>query len=143
MTKRYMNAALLYAILAMAGGVFYREFTKALGYTGTTTLAFVHVHWFMLGMAFFLILLLVEKTYRFSNAWTAKALVGYHIGLNLTVVMLVVRGVLQALGTPLASGADAAISGIAGLGHLVLGVSLVLVLVRIRRAVIADRRAQS
>lgn len=143
MTKRYMNAALSYAILAMVGGVFYREFTKALDYTGTTTLAFVHVHWFMLGMAFFLILLLVEKAYRFSDAWTAKALIGYHIGLNLTVVMLVVRGVLQALGTPLASGADAAISGIAGLGHLVLGVSMVLVLVRIRRAVVADRQTQS
>ena len=26
--KRYMNTALFYAILAMAGGVFYREFTK-------------------------------------------------------------------------------------------------------------------
>ena len=28
--KRYMNTALLYAILAMVGGVFYREFTKAI-----------------------------------------------------------------------------------------------------------------
>ena len=26
--KRYMNAALLYAVLAMAGGVFCREFTR-------------------------------------------------------------------------------------------------------------------
>lgn len=26
--KRYMNMALLYAVLAMVGGVFYREFTK-------------------------------------------------------------------------------------------------------------------
>ena len=28
--KRYANAALVYALLAMAGGVFYREFTKFL-----------------------------------------------------------------------------------------------------------------
>ena len=34
--KRYINAALLYAILAMAGGVFYREFTKFNGFTGKT-----------------------------------------------------------------------------------------------------------
>ena len=27
-----MNAALLYAVLAMAGGVFYREFTKFTGF---------------------------------------------------------------------------------------------------------------
>lgn len=49
--------------------------------------------------------------------------------------MFVVRGVTQVLGTPLSSGASAAISGIAGIGHILLGVSLVLVLVQIRRSV--------
>ena len=34
--KRYMNTALLYAVFAMAGGVFYREFTKFNGFTGKT-----------------------------------------------------------------------------------------------------------
>ena len=37
--KRYFNSALLYAGLAMAGGVFYREFTKFNGYTAKTTLS--------------------------------------------------------------------------------------------------------
>ena len=36
--KRYMNTALLYAVLAMAGGVFYREFTKFNGFTARTAL---------------------------------------------------------------------------------------------------------
>ena len=44
--KRYINTALLYAILAMAGGVFYREFTKFNGFTAKTTLAVVHTHYF-------------------------------------------------------------------------------------------------
>ena len=51
--KRYMNAALLYAVLAMAGGVFYREFTKFTGFTAKTTLSVIHTHYFMLGMAVF------------------------------------------------------------------------------------------
>ena len=59
--KRYMNAALLYAVLAMAGGVFYREFTKFTGFTAKTTLSVIHTHYFMLGMAVFLLLLLLEK----------------------------------------------------------------------------------
>ena len=59
--KRYINTALLYAILAMVGGVFYREFTKFFGFTGKTTLSFVHTHYFMLGMVFFILLLLLEK----------------------------------------------------------------------------------
>lgn len=61
----------------------------------------------------------------------------YHAGLNLTAVMFLVRGVLQVLGTPLSSGASAAISGVAGIGHILLGVSLVLVLLQVKRAVAA------
>ena len=133
--KRYMNTALLYAVLAMAGGVFYREFTKFNGFTGKTTLGVVHTHYFLLGMVFFLLLLVLEKNFSFTAASTARVLTVYHVGLNLTAVMFVVRGVTQVLGTPLSSGASAAISGIAGIGHILLGVSLVLVLVQIRRSV--------
>lgn len=133
--KRYMNTALLYAVLAMAGGVFYREFTKFNGFAGKTTLGVVHTHYFLLGMVFFLLLLVLEKNFSFTAASTARVLTVYHVGLNLTAVMFVVRGVTQVLGTPLSSGASAAISGIAGIGHILLGVSLVLVLVQIRRSV--------
>ncbi|HIX63924.1 MAG TPA: DUF2871 domain-containing protein [Candidatus Mediterraneibacter colneyensis] len=84
--KRYINFSLLYAVLAMAGGVFYREFTKFNGFSGKTSLSVVHTHYFLLGIT-------------------------------------------------LSSGAGAAISGIAGIGHILLGVSLVLVLVQIRERV--------
>lgn len=133
--KRYINIALLYAVLAMIGGVFYREFTKFNGFTAKTTLGVVHTHYFLLGMFFFLILLLLEKNFSFTGAKTGRVLAVYHIGLNLTGVMFVVRGVTQVLGTELSSGMSAAISGIAGIGHILLGVSLVLVLVQIKRAV--------
>lgn len=133
--KRYMNMALLYAILAMVGGVFYREFTKFNDFTAKTTLGVVHTHYFLLGMVFFLLLLLLEKNFAFTNAKTGRILVAYHIGLNLTSVMFVVRGVTQVLGTALSSGMSAAISGIAGIGHILLGVSLVLLLVQMKHSV--------
>ena len=132
--KRYMNAALVYAVLAMAGGVFYREFTKFVGFTGETTLSVVHTHYFMLGMALFLLLLLLEKSVSFTTAKTGRVLIVYHVGLNLTAVMFLVRGVTQALGTALSSGMYAAISGVAGIGHILLGVSLVLLLLQVKRA---------
>ncbi len=137
--KRYMNSALLYAILAMAGGVFYREFTKFNGFTAKTTLSVVHTHYFLLGMVFFLLLLVLEKNLSFTGAKTARVLTVYHIGLNLTAVMLMVRGVTQVMGTNLSKGADAAISGMAGIGHILLGVSLMLLLLQIRRSVSASR----
>ena len=135
--KRYMNLALLYAVLAMVGVVFYREFTKFNGFTAKTTLGVVHTHYFLLGMVFFLLLLLLEKSFSFTGAKTGRILAAYQVGLNLTAVMFVVRGVPQVLGTALSSGMSAAISGIAGIGHILLGVSLVLVLIQIRRSVSA------
>lgn len=48
--KKYLNISLIYAVAAMAGGVFYREFTKYNAYTGVTALGKVHTHLFMLGM---------------------------------------------------------------------------------------------
>lgn len=133
--KRYMDSALLYAVLALAGGVFYREFTKFHGFVGKTTLGVIHTHYFMLGMVFFLLLLLLEKNFSFTSAKAGRILAIYHVGLNLTAVMLVVRGVTQVLGIALSSGVNAAISGMAGVGHILLGVSLVILLVELRRRV--------
>jgi len=72
--KRYINASLLYALLAMVGGVFYREFTKFNGFTARTSLGVVHTHYFLLGMVFFLLLLLLEKSFSFTGAKTKRAL---------------------------------------------------------------------
>ena len=135
--KRYINSALLYAVLAMVGGVFYREFTKFNGFTAKTTLSVVHTHYFLLGMVFFLLLLLLERSFSYTNAKTGRVLAVYHIGLNLTAVMLVVRGVTQVMMPTLSSSMNAAISGIAGIGHILLGVSLILLLVQIRHSVAA------
>ena len=137
--KRYLNMALLYAVFAMAGGVFYREFTKFNGFTDKTTLSVVHTHYFLLGMVFFLLLLLLEKNFSFTGAKTRRVLTVYHIGLNLTAVMFIVRGVAQVLvpASSLSSGMNGAISGVAGIGHILLGVSIILLLVQIRRSVLA------
>ena len=137
--KRYMNMALLYAVLAMVGGVFYREFTKFNGFTAKTTLGVVHTHYFLMGMVFFLLLLLLEKSFSFTGAKTGRILVLYHIGLNLTAVMFVVRGVTQVLGTALSSGMSASSSGMAGIGHILLGVSLILLLLQVKRSVSAAK----
>lgn len=138
-TKHYLNTALVYAILAMVGGVFYREFTKFSGFVGKTTLSVVHTHYFVLGMLFFLILLLLEQSFSFTEKKTKRILMFYHLGLNGTVAMFVVRGVLQVLDAPLSAAVNASISGLAGVGHIVLGVSLVLLLLQIRRRILETK----
>lgn len=133
--KKYINIAFIYAIAAMVGGVFYREFTKFNGFTGVTALGKVHVHLFMLGMMVFLVVALFAAHLDLENQKSFRRFSFiYNIGVPLTAVMLVVRGITQVLGINLSKGADAAISGIAGIGHIITGVGIVLLLISLKKA---------
>ena len=136
MIKRYLNTAILYAILAMIFGVFYREFTKFNHFTGKTNLSVMHTHYFLLGMFFFLFLMLLEQNFGFSSQPnTGKLLVTYQLGLNITALGFLMRGLTQVCGTALSRTMDASISGIAGIGHILMGVSLILLLLKIKKQV--------
>lgn len=133
--KRYMNLSTIYAVLALINGVFYREFTKYNNFTSKTSLAVVHTHYFILGMLFFLLLLLLEKNFTFTDFKFKKMLITYQFGLNLTMIMLIIRGITQVLNTDLSNATNAMISGIAGIGHIILGVSLILILLKVSKKV--------
>lgn len=125
--KKCLKISLIYVVAALAGGVFYREFTKFNNYLGETALSRVHTHLFVLGMFVFLIAALFAKDMELDGQKSFKAfMVIYNIGVPLTSVMMAVRGVTQVLGTELSKGADAAISGIAGIAHILAGVGIVL-----------------
>lgn len=132
--KTMYNHAFSYAIAGIIGGVFFREFTKWNGFTGMTALAKVHGHLFILGMLFFLIVAIIcnntpiQQQKRFHTF-----LVLYDAGLSLTAVMLVVRGITQVLGLGIPKGIDAAISGFAGIGHILLSVGLLTFLDMLRK----------
>ncbi|MCT2177539.1 DUF2871 domain-containing protein [Brachybacterium muris] len=134
--KRLLNTALAYMVLGLASGVFYREYTKLTGNLGEPTqLSTLHTHLLVLGMLVFLVVLALEATLRLSGRrsfsvfyWT------YNVGLVITIVMMVVRGVLTLDGADPAE-TTAAIPGIAGLGHMLLTVGLVALFVALRSAV--------
>ena len=134
--KKCLTISLVYAIAAMAGGVFYREFTKINGFDGVTVLGKVHTHLFLLGMMVFLIAALFCAHFKnLPEQKTFKAfLCVYNIGVPITAVMMVVRGVTEILGTELSKGANGAISGVAGIGHIILGTGIVLLLVLLKSA---------
>ena len=119
------KTSLVYAIAALASGVFFREFTKLNDFSGVTTLAFTHVHLLVLGTLFFLVLAIagvctsVLEDTRFKGFFVL-----HNIALPFMVIMLYVRGIDQVIGLGLP---DAAIAGMAGLSHIALAVSLVLV----------------
>ena len=91
--KKYLNFSLGYAIAAMAGGVFYREFTKFNGFTGVTALGKVHTHLFLLGMLVFLVVALFAAHNDLTKVKSFRVFLWtYNIGVPLTAIMLLVRG---------------------------------------------------
>ena len=120
--KKLINTALVYLIAGAAAGVFFREFTNFAQFTGQTTLGLMHPHLLVLGFAVFLIATLFALQDDFTGDKLFKPFyIVYNVGLVVT-------------GAPLAM-PDAAISGIAGIGHILIGVGLVLLTVMFKRVV--------
>lgn len=133
--KKYLNIALKYAIAAMIWGVFYREFTKWNNFTGITSLSKVHGHMLLLGMVIFLITALYADRFPVEKEKTFSVfMIIYNIGVPLTALMMVIRGIFQVLETPLSAAANASISGIAGIGHILTGAGIVLLLISLKKA---------
>ena len=133
--KKYANAAIAYSFLALAGGVFYREFTKFNQFTGVTALGKLHTHLFLLGMVIFLLLAALDAPLSLTRApGFGRFYLLYNAGVALTAVMMAIRGTVQVLALPLSRGADAALSGVAGIGHILTGISLLLLFLLLRQA---------
>lgn len=136
MTKKFASLSLIYAVTAMVFGVFYREFTKFNEFEGDTRLSVIHTHYFVLGMLFFLVLTVIEKSFGISSRKNlGRFVLGYNIGINITGAAFFARGLTQVMKSELSKGADASVSGVAGVGHVIMGISLILILVIIKKAV--------
>lgn len=119
--RKYLHMVTVYLILGLASGVFYREFTKFNGFEGQTVLSAVHTHILVLGVVFGLILLLVEKNFELSKIKGSMAwFITYNVSFVYMVTTLVIRGIHQVNGTTMAG-----LNHIAGLGHALLGISLI------------------
>ena len=140
--KKLWNTSMIYLILALAGGVFYREFSKFHGYTGRTTLAYVHTHLLVLGMFLFLLTILFasQKPELLHNKLFQRFFVLHNIALPFMVIMMLVRGVLQVLEAQLTSAANAMISGFAGIAHILITISMVMYLLALNKTFVVNEK---
>lgn len=126
--KKIINTSIIYLIIGLISGVFYREYTKYYNFKGETALGNVHTHTLILGMLFFLIVSLFilrdEKILREKNFKIFYVI--YNISLPLTIMMIVIRGIIQVKGIVLTKAMDASISGISGLAHILITIALIL-----------------
>lgn len=131
--KKIMNTSLIYFVLAMAGGVFYREFTKWNGYTEPTTLGVLHVHLLVLGTGVFLLTALFAKmTELEKNSLFKKFFILYNIALPFMVAMMLIRGIVQVLAIDPGKMGNGMLSGFAGLSHIGMLAALLMFLIVVK-----------
>ncbi|WP_308540531.1 DUF2871 family protein [uncultured Murdochiella sp.] len=119
-----LKQAITFLVLGLCGGVFYREFTKAFGWMARTTLSVVHVHLLVLGFLVFLLLFISLQTESYLDTFRCP-LALYRTGLTWTVAAFMIRGIYTITSEGNVLFPDAMLSGMAGIGHILLGVGIV------------------
>lgn len=132
--KLLIGFAFGYLLLGLVLGVFFREYTNRRSHMNpaeakTTNLADLHSHTLVLGMIMFLIITLFDLFFSLSGPLFISFMCFYNVGLIGMILMLLVRGIVQAERKHLTKKAEATISGLAGLAHIFLGTGLILLFV--------------
>lgn len=136
--RKLFLAATTYMAAGLAGGLFYREFTKLNGFPegSFTQLSGVHTHLLALGTLVMLIVLALDKTMGLSQdrrfSWFFWV---YNSGVILTAAMMTLHGMLTVLGQP----SSPMIAGMAGLGHILVSAGFVLLFVILGAALKRER----
>ena len=128
--RRLLYAFLVYMIIGLVSGFYYRELTKAHDFTGDTQLALVHTHTLILGMFMFLILLPLEKVFKLSSYYLFN---WFFIVYN----MMLTKGTYQVTGK---SFSPEAFAGFAGIGHTGMLAGLLLLFFLLRQAILKEQR---
>lgn len=120
-----VRLAAAWTAVGLAGGLGYRELTRAEGFTGTTQLAVVHTHALVLGTVVLLGVLALQRLFDLASDRRYRWFVWvWNASLAFTVAGLTVKGILQVQGSAAAD--SAAIAGFSGLGHMGLTAAFVL-----------------
>ena len=93
------------------------------------------MHLLVLGTFVYLIAALFSKQINFEKEKSFKVFkYVYDVGLLLTVIMLVARGITQVLAIDISKGLSASISGVAGIGHILIAIGFISLLLSFRKA---------
>lgn len=134
--RRVLYAFLIYTVLGLLSGFYYRELTLAHHFTGDTQLVVVHTHTLILGMFMHLILLPVVKVFKLSSYYLFNwFFIVYHLGVIVTIGMMTYKGTLQVIG---AKYSPEALAGFAGIGHTGMLAGLLLLFFLLRQAIITE-----
>lgn len=136
MEKRAYNTAFYFTIAGIFAGAFYREFTKFLGFVGPTSMSVMHTHLLTTGTFMFLLLGLSFKVFNISSSKKMNNLLtGYTISVIVNVLCMFTRGLYEVMGWEITNMVNGMISGISGVSHILLTITLIWILNIVRKSV--------
>ena len=131
--RRILYAFLVYTILGLLSGFYYRELTLAYDFTGETQLVVVHTHTLILGMFMHLIMLPLNKVFKLSSYYLFNLFfIIYNLGVLSTVGMMFTKGTFQVIGKTVPE----SFAGFAGIGHTTLTAGFILLFFLLRNAIV-------
>ncbi len=137
--KNIYDTSICYLIMGLVAGVFYREFTKFFDFTAESHLSKLHVHTIVLGCLVLLMLyILVNKIDKNISKNIEKSFHIYNIGLVITLVSMTVYGIFDVVGDGKNIININAISGISGIGHIILAIGIIMIFMRVRNEMILE-----
>lgn len=118
--NKIVKSAMVYMILGLLAGLFYREFPRFVSsaqHVEESQLSILHTHTLTLGLFVFLFILIFAKLFDIHKHKLFNKFFGtYHVGLLLTLLIMLTHGIWVAVGNE----PHPAFSGIAGLGHIAI-----------------------
>ena len=120
-------AAAVYLGLGLFAGVFNREYTKGgeFGGIGGSQLGVTHTHLLVLGFIMMLIVVAIDQSLGLNSRLFPWFFWVYTAGMAISMGALFFRGLATVAGTD----SGPALSGVAGLGHILLAAGLVIFMV--------------
>lgn len=124
--------AITFLIMGLIGGVFYREFTKFYAFNSPSHLGKIHVHIIVLGFIFSILqYLLIKDKIKININSIKKPFYFYAVGLTFSVVNMIVIGIYEVVSKEKEIISRAVLDGTSGLGHIVLGLGIVWLFIKI------------
>lgn len=132
--KKLYNAAVVWTVLGLAAGLFYRTYAQQIHhFDGATQLSVLHTHLLALGTLFMLITLALTKVFALDDMANKKMFNlffwHYNGGLALSSLGMLIIGLNDAAGHE----SSKMLNGVAGLGHMILTVAFVFFFILLSR----------
>lgn len=124
--KSLLATSFTFLIMGLIAGAFYREFTKYMDFEGETYMSIVHTHTLALGFLTILVIYLLFRNYDIEKiSVVKKPYLIYLTGLILTLISMELIGIYEVTSNGEKIVKQAALSGISGLGHIILTAGIV------------------